>query len=229
MIVKENNCFDYFENDVNSKVIELIPDYFGDDRGYFMEVLRYDNKNTENLPTVLRNPNYIKQINRSSSSKSVFRGFHAQFGPHCQGKLVEVLTEKVYDIIVDVRPNSKSFGISAVVLLDSKTHNKLWVPRGFLHGFIVPNSVTSNVLFEYVCDNVYSKESEINIKPDSILDKIFLDINLLDNKDIFNDLIDTFNNNQLKFSEKDMCGENYESFLSKIKNEYIKTGRLWFN
>jgi dTDP-4-dehydrorhamnose 3,5-epimerase len=228
MIVKENTCFDYFENDVNSKVIELIPDCFGDDRGYFMEVLRYDNKNTENLPTVLQNPKYIKQINRSSSSKSVFRGFHAQFGPHCQGKLVEVLTEKVYDIIVDARPNSKSFGISTVVLLDSKTHNKLWVPRGFLHGFIVPYSIKSNAIFEYMCDNTYEKSSEITIQPSSVLEKMLNNFKSINVNNHYDDLFYTVNNGDLTFSKKDLMGENYESFMNRILDEYVQNRKLWF-
>ena len=110
-------------------------------------------------------------MNRSSSSKYTVRGCHAQYGKFCQGKLVEALTEKIYDIITDSRPDSKTYGLSKIYILDPLKQNKLWVPRGFLHAFVVPNA-KSNAIFQYFCDNVYNKPSEIGINPLTILPKI---------------------------------------------------------
>lgn len=224
MTIKENLCFDYFENDNDSKVYEIYPDYYKDDRGYFMEVIKYDNNNFS--PKILQKSNNIKQINRSSSSNSVFRGFHAQMGSKCQGKLVEAITEKVYDIIIDARPNSKSFGVSTIVLLDSEIHNKLWVPRGFLHGFIVPYTIKSNAIFEYMCDNIYDKTAEITIQPSSILEKVLNNFKNINNN--CDELICTVSNNNLTFSKKDLMGENYESFMNKVLDDYIQKQKLWF-
>lgn len=226
MTIKENLCFDYFENDNDSKVYEIYPDYYKDDRGYFMEVMKCDNNDIS--PKILQNSTNIKQINRSSSSSSVFRGFHAQMGSNCQGKLVEAVTEKVYDIIIDARPNSKSFGVSTIVLLDSEIHNKLWVPRGFLHGFIVPYSIKSNAIFEYMCDNTYEKTAEITIQPSSVLEKILNNFKSINVNNHYDDLFYTVNNSDLTFSKKDLMGENYESFMNRILDDYVQNRKLWF-
>ena len=64
---------------------------------------------------------------------------HAQSGKSCQGKLVQAVYGKIFDVITDARPDSDTFGVSDVFELDSERQNQLWVPRGFLHGFVVPS------------------------------------------------------------------------------------------
>jgi dTDP-4-dehydrorhamnose 3,5-epimerase len=234
MTVKYNESFDYFEDDNMSRVFEIFPDCYGDSRGYFMEVLKYAKYSNENPPGILINPDWISQINRSSSSSGVFRGFHAQFGSCCQGKLVEAVTEMVYDIIVDARPNSKTFGSTSIIPLYSETHNKLWVPRGFLHSFLVPNTVLSNAIFEYICDNLYVNESEITINPQTILPNIIPNFEKLlseidDPKYVkkFDDMFSTIVDGNLKFSEKDLNGTNFYDFMSQVKDDYDNHNRLW--
>lgn len=87
----------------------MLPNVFPDDRGSFSEVLK-----SSDVPYL----GIVRQINRSVSRKGTFRGFHAQKAPFCQAKLVEALTVPIYDIIVDARPDSKTFGKSACYLLD---------------------------------------------------------------------------------------------------------------
>jgi dTDP-4-dehydrorhamnose 3,5-epimerase len=221
MKIKYTSDFDYFDNDSSSRVFEIFPDYFIDNRGYFMEVMKFDKTSTI-LPEFLSNPQWVKQINRSQSHKSVFRGFHAQRGCFCQGKLVEAVTEMVYDIIIDARPQSRTFGNSAIIPLYSNIHNKLWVPRGFLHSFLVPYTTQTDVVFEYMCDNIYNKQSEISINPQTVLPSIIKNFETmildLPNRDEFNDLISTINNTELKYSPKDLMGENYIEFMKKIQN-----------
>jgi dTDP-4-dehydrorhamnose 3,5-epimerase len=232
MIIKIEKSFDYFENDINSQVLHVLPQCFHDERGYFMEVLKYNNPISLDNPPIFTNPSWIRQINRSSSSGGVMRGFHAQLSPCCQGKLVEAVTEKVYDIIVDARPNSQTFGSTLIVLLSSESHNKLWVPRGFLHGFVVPKNLKNNAVFEYICDNLYNKELEFSINPKTILPgvintfKNMVDENKMEDK--YKDLFDTINDNNLVYSEKDIKGVEYTQFMEQVKQEYDKNNTLWY-
>ena len=232
MLIKIEKSFDYFENDVNSQVLHILPRCFHDDRGYFMEVLKYDNPLSTNKQPIVSNPNWIKQINRSSSTGGVMRGFHAQLSPCCQGKLVEAVTEKVYDIIVDARPNSQTFGSAMVVLLASETHNKLWVPRGFLHGFVVPKNIKNAAIFEYICDNLYNKSLEFSINPKTILPgvintfKKMVDENKMEEK--YKDLFDTINDDNLIYSDKDINGIDYIQFMNQVKQDYNEKNTLWY-
>lgn len=209
----------------NSSVFQIYPNVFQDSRGYFTEVL----KTSENsLPNWMKTNGWIQQMNRSSSSKYTVRGCHAQYGKFCQGKLVEALTEKIYDIITDSRPDSKTYGLSKIYILDPLKQNKLWVPRGFLHAFVVPN-VKSNAIFQYFCDNVYNKPSEIGINPLTILPKI-VSIHKSTERYLseqFDDLYDVFENN-LTISEKDKTGLDYGCWMASLKDEYDKTGILWY-
>jgi dTDP-4-dehydrorhamnose 3,5-epimerase len=232
MKIQYNLNFDYFENDKMSRVFEIFPDYFKDERGYFMEVFKYPSYIDKNNPILLKNSKWIKQINRSSSSGSVFRGFHAQSGKFCQGKLVEAVTGMVYDIIIDARPNSNTFGVSSIFPLYSSIHNRLWVPRGFLHSFLTPKNLNENVIFEYFCDNIYDKDSEINIHPNTILPNILDNFkNIMYNSNDmkkFYDLFSTFEDNNITFSKKDLNGINYEVFMKNIKAKYDMNGELWY-
>lgn len=135
----------------------LEPVKYGDSRGYFFESF---NDNTFRSLTGA-NTQFV-QDNQSFSSKGVLRGLHAQSGEHAQAKLVRVLHGKVLDVAVDVRPNSPTFGEHITVELSEENNLQLFVPRGFLHGFVV---LSDTATFFYKCDNFYNKESECGIHP----------------------------------------------------------------
>jgi dTDP-4-dehydrorhamnose 3,5-epimerase len=220
MVIDE--CFYSFNDDPRSAVIELTPKVFSDSRGWFSEVLKGDLA-------------WIKQINRSSSSANVVRGCHAQKGEWCQAKLVEAVTEVIFDYIIDARPDSKTFGVSKIFRLDPIKQNKLFVPRGFLHAFIVPKNVNGNAVFTYYCDNTYNKSSEICINPQSIIPR---NIGILrswcrDNSEMntmFHELIESSEDDWI-YSEKDLQGIDYDTWMTTLKmahdNGDFKTS-LWY-
>ena len=130
------------------------PTVFGDERGFFLETFhaaRYAESAGINLPFV--------QDNHSRSSKGVLRGLHFQ-KTKPQGKLVRVVRGEVYDVAVDIRANSKTFGKWEAVILSE--HNKLqfWVPPGFAHGFVVLSDIAD---FEYKCTDFYDSTDEGSI------------------------------------------------------------------
>ncbi len=135
----------------------LEPDKYGDSRGYFMESF---NENTFNELTATKI--HFVQDNQSYSTRGVLRGLHAQAGEHAQAKLVRVLEGEVIDIAVDVRPDSYTFGQYVAVNLSADNNLQLFVPRGFLHGFVV---LSETATFFYKCDNFYHKESECGVNP----------------------------------------------------------------
>jgi dTDP-4-dehydrorhamnose 3,5-epimerase len=102
------------------------------------------------------------QDNESKSGRGVVRGLHYQLDPFGQAKLVRVVLGKVFDVAVDLRKGSPTFGRWFGVELDESGKRQLFIPRGFAHGFSV---LSETAVFAYKCDNVYSKESEraINI------------------------------------------------------------------
>ncbi|MHC8947802.1 dTDP-4-dehydrorhamnose 3,5-epimerase [Sphingobacterium hungaricum] len=134
----------------------LEPAKFGDSRGYFFESF---NERTFNELTNTQTK--FVQDNQSYSSKGVLRGLHAQSGEHAQAKLVRVLQGKVLDVAVDARENSETFGQHVAVELSDENNLQLFVPRGFLHGFVV---LSETAMFFYKCDNFYNKESESGVK-----------------------------------------------------------------
>jgi len=135
----------------------LEPTKFGDSRGYFMESF---NEKTFNELTGT-NTHFV-QDNQSYSTKGVLRGLHAQRGEYAQAKLVRVLEGEVIDIVVDVRDGSETFGQYEAVRLSAENNLQLFVPRGFLHGFVV---LSETATFFYKCDNFYNKESECGVHP----------------------------------------------------------------
>ena len=96
------------------------------------------------------------QDNQSSSTKGVLRGLHYQ-KKHTQGKLVRVLSGEVFDVAVDIRKGSPTFGQYVSVELTGENHRQFFIPRGFAHGFSV---LSEEVIFQYKCDNFYSPQSE---------------------------------------------------------------------
>jgi dTDP-4-dehydrorhamnose 3,5-epimerase len=100
---------------------------------------------------------HFVQDNQSFSTKGVLRGLHYQTGEHAQAKLVRVLQGEVLDVVVDIRPNSTTYGEYVSVLLTGENNTQFFVPRGFAHGFLV---LSDTATFFYKCDNFYNKESE---------------------------------------------------------------------
>ena len=123
-----------------------------DERGYFMESF---NENT--FQKGIGKAVHFVQDNQSFSTKGVLRGLHYQTGEHAQAKLVRVLQGEVLDVVVDIRPNSATFGEYVSVLLTGDNKTQFFVPRGFAHGFLV---LSETAIFFYKCDNFYNKESE---------------------------------------------------------------------
>ena len=137
------------------KIIE--PQVFGDSRGWFVE--QY---NAERYKAAGITADFV-QDNESFSSKGVARGLHWQAGEHCQAKLVRVIRGAVWDVAVDIRKGSPTFGQSVSCELTAENCRQFFIPRGFAHGFVV---LEDNTLFSYKCDNLYCKESERGLKFD---------------------------------------------------------------
>jgi len=130
------------------------PDIFNDRRGYFIE--SYSEKKFNELGIC----NHFVQDNESLSFYGVVRGLHYQIEPYAQAKLVRVIKGKVYDIAVDLRKNSPTFGQWFGIELDEETKKMFYIPKGFAHGFSVLSDIA---IFSYKCDNFYNKEAERGI------------------------------------------------------------------
>ena len=128
------------------------PTIFEDERGYFYE--KFNEQKFEELTGM--NGHFV-QDNISKSSYGVLRGVHLQKGEHAQAKLVSCLAGKVFDVAVDLREDSPTFGQWFGVELTPENKLQLYVPRGFGHGFSV---LSETAIFSYKCDNFYHKESE---------------------------------------------------------------------
>lgn len=125
---------------------------FEDERGYFYE--QFNEKKFEELTEM--NGHFV-QDNISKSSYGVLRGLHLQKGEYAQAKLVSCLEGKVWDIAVDLREDSPTFGEWFGVELTAENKLQIYIPRGFAHGFAV---LSETAVFAYKCDNFYNKESE---------------------------------------------------------------------
>ena len=152
------------------------PKVFGDERGFFLETFqaeRYASEAGITLPFV--------QDNHSRSSKSVLRGLHFQ-KTKPQGKLVRVVRGQVYDVAVDIRKGSPTYGQWEGLILSEENKTQLWVPPGFAHGFVVLSDTAD---FEYKCTDYYDPSDEGSILwNDSDLDIPWpIDNPILSNKD----------------------------------------------
>jgi len=130
------------------------PAVFGDARGVFFETWNAERFGAHGLPA------RFVQSNVSTSAKGVLRGLHYQW-PRPQGKLVSVLEGEVYDVAVDIRRGSPTFGRWAAAILSSSNRRQLWIPPGFAHGFAV---LSDTALFNYLCTDVYVKEADAGIR-----------------------------------------------------------------
>lgn len=165
------------------------PAVHGDQRGYFYE--SWQNKRFSDVDI----KNDFVQDNEARSNYGVIRGLHYQLPPMAQAKLVRVIIGEILDVVVDIRPSSKTFGQSYQIILSETNKIQLLVPRGFAHGYAC---LSEDVIFAYKCDNYYSKEHEGHIRFDDSSLKI-------DWKIPKNDQI---------VSEKDMIAPNFGNHIA---------------
>ena len=170
------------------------PRIFNDDRGSFFESFNqkiFENKTGLSI--------LFLQDNQSISQRGVLRGLHIQKGVFSQSKLVRVIKGKVLDVVVDVRKESKTFGQTFSCVLSEKNNKQLFIPKGFLHGFV---TLEDNTVFAYKCDNYYNKESEDGV--------IFNDLEL----NIDWELIEE----EIILSEKDKELKPFNEFILNIES-----------
>lgn len=144
-------------------VVIIQPKVFGDSRGFFKETW-----NTRKFTDAGLDLDFV-QDNVSFSQKGVLRGLHYQ-NPNPQGKLVQALLGEVYDVAVDIRPDSETFGQYVGEILSAENHRQLYIPPGFAHGFCV---ISDTALFAYKCTDIYNARAEGGIiwnDPDLAID-----------------------------------------------------------
>jgi dTDP-4-dehydrorhamnose 3,5-epimerase len=168
-------------------VVVIKPRVFEDARGYFFE-----SYNEQVFAKAEMSLNFV-QDNQSLSQKGVLRGLHFQNPPFAQGKLVRVITGAVYDVAVDIRKGSPTYGEWFGQELNAQNKWMMYIPEGFAHGFV---TLEDNTIFSYKCTNIYNKASE--------------DCLLWNDEDLKIDW--PFNNPLL--SEKDLEGKKFKSFTS---------------
>ena len=130
------------------------PRVFQDDRGYFFE-----SHNEFKFEQHHLNYKFV-QDNESKSTYGVLRGLHYQVAPFSQAKLVRASVGKVLDVVVDIRPNSKTYGKHFSIILSEENKSQLLIPKGFAHGFVVLSEVA---IFSYKCDQFYSADHDSGI------------------------------------------------------------------
>lgn len=138
-------------------VVILEPQVFGDARGYFFESF------SQKVFDELVSKTVFVQDNESMSSYGVVRGLHYQLPPYTQAKLVRVVKGCVWDVVVDLRKNSATFGHHIAVELSEQNKYQFFIPRGFAHGFAV---LSREAIFQYKCDNYYAPGYEAGIQFD---------------------------------------------------------------
>ena len=139
-------------------VLLIEPEVFDDARGLFYESW------SESRYADAGMPRHFVQDNISASSQGTLRGLHLQH-PHGQGKLVQVIGGKVFDVAVDVRLGSPTFGRWTGLVLSEANRHQLYIPTGFAHGFCV---ISHSALFAYKCTDFYDRESELTVAWDDM-------------------------------------------------------------
>jgi dTDP-4-dehydrorhamnose 3,5-epimerase len=134
----------------------LAPRKFEDDRGYFFEAWRQDV-----FDKLAGREIVFRQDNVSFSRRGVLRGLHFQREPQTQGKLVSVPEGRIFDVAVDLRPGSRTFGRHMAAVLSSEDHRMLWIPEGFAHGFLV---LSATALVHYKTTRPYAPQCEAAIR-----------------------------------------------------------------
>jgi len=147
------------------EVIIIEPEVFEDERGFFFEAFNQKKFNE----FIGQDVNFV-QDNHSKSSKGVLRGLHYQEKPFMQGKLIRVIKGEIFDVALDIRRDSDTYGKSVGHILSSKNKYQLWIPEGFAHGFI---ALSQNSEVIYKTTNYYSPKHEKVIKFDDPKFKIY--------------------------------------------------------
>lgn len=137
-------------------VLLIEPKVHGDHRGWFVESFQRERYREAGIEA-----DFV-QDNLSYSARGILRGLHIQ-NPHAQGKLVQVIAGDVFDVAVDARRGSPHFGRWAGAHLSADNKHQLWVPPGFLHGFLV---LSDTALFSYKCTDLYHPEAELSVRWD---------------------------------------------------------------
>ena len=132
----------------------LEPQVFGDARGFFYESFNHDKLLAAGLDLK------FVQGNVSSSSRGVLRGLHYQW-PNPQGKYVSVIEGEVWDVAVDIRRGSPTFGKWTAVVLSAENKRHFWIPEGFAHGFVV---LSERAVFHYLCTTAYKREDDAGVR-----------------------------------------------------------------
>lgn len=140
-----------------SGLLIIEPRAFPDERGFFMETFKVSEYSAHGVPV------QFVQDNHSKSSRGTLRGLHYQTGEHAQGKLVRCTHGRLWDVAVDIRKDSPTYGKWDAVELSAENHKMFWIPSGFAHGFIALEDDTE---LQYKCTAEYNKESEGGIRWD---------------------------------------------------------------
>lgn len=138
-------------------VLVVEPTVFGDARGWFMESFHQPRFLAGLAELGLPSPRPFVQDSHSCSQAGVLRGLHYQRAPHAQGKLVRVTRGRAYDVAVDIRPGSATFGQWVGMELSADNRKQLWLPEGFAHGFV---ALEDDTHFLYKTTSVYAREHE---------------------------------------------------------------------
>ena len=144
-------------------VVIVEPAVFADERGWFMESWQQPKFDAALRELGLPPPRPFVQDNHSCSARGVLRGLHYQLPPHPQGKLVRVTQGAAFDVAVDIRRGSPTFGRWTGALLSASNRHQLWVPEGFAHGFV---ALEDDTHFLYKTTDVYARDCERAIRWD---------------------------------------------------------------
>ena len=142
---------------IGAYIIE--PQIFGDSRGWFAETFSERKLRGQGIDV----PVFVQDNQSFSAQKGIVRGLHCQLDPHCQTKLIRCTKGEIYDIIVDVREGSPTYKKWIKVLLTAENKRQLWIPKGFLHGFV---TLTDEVEVQYKVDEFYDKETDRSVRFD---------------------------------------------------------------
>lgn len=145
-------------NELGLGVFEIIPARFGDSRGYFTE-----SYNKQNLEVHGISIEFVQDNQSYSAKKGVLRGLHYQLEPHSQDKLVRVLQGRIYDVAVDIRRSSSTYGKWVGLEVTAERGNQILVPKGFAHGFV---TLEEHTVVAYKVSGYYSAECDRNIRYD---------------------------------------------------------------
>lgn len=146
--------FEFIKQEIPD-VILIKPRVFEDDRGFFIEIYKYSAFKENGIPV------RFVQDNHSKSIKGVLRGLHFQKHPKAQGKLVRCSRGELFDVAVDIRKGSPTYGKWVSALLSEENKEMLWIPEGFAHGFL---TLSSESEIQYKATEEYSAEHEVGIK-----------------------------------------------------------------